>query len=125
LTRPNCCAFAPIKTELILDAAVEQRRREDAKAEDKAILAISPKSGTFTWQVKAKPRPNLPFPSAFFASSRLCCSHPIVAIGMKSQKPLRVAWRGLRHLFIQYISNLLDEQPQTHLQAREELRLCQ
>jgi hypothetical protein len=31
-----------------LDAAVEQRRREDAKAENKARLAISPKSGTFT-----------------------------------------------------------------------------
>jgi hypothetical protein len=29
---------------LSLDAAVEQRRREDAKAENKAMLVISPKS---------------------------------------------------------------------------------
>jgi hypothetical protein len=64
------------------DAAVEQRRREDAKAENKAMLAISPKSETFTWQVNTKPLPNLPFPIAFFASSRLCCSHAIAAFRM-------------------------------------------
>jgi hypothetical protein len=46
------------------DAAVEQRRREGAKAENKAMLTISPKSETFTWQVKAKPLPNLRFPGA-------------------------------------------------------------
>jgi hypothetical protein len=39
-----------------LDAAVEQRRHEDAKAENKAMLAISQKSETFTWQVNPKPR---------------------------------------------------------------------
>jgi hypothetical protein len=33
---------------LNLDAAVEQRRREDAKAENKAMLAVSPKPETFT-----------------------------------------------------------------------------
>lgn len=56
------------------DAAVEQRRREDAKAENNATLAISPKSETFTVQVNRKPPPSLPFASSFFASSRLCCS---------------------------------------------------
>ena len=57
-----------------LDAAVEQRRREDAKAENNATLAISPKSETFTVQVNPKPPPSLLFASSFFASSRLCCS---------------------------------------------------
>ena len=60
---------------IYLDAAVEQRRREDAKAENNATLAISPKSETFTVQVNRKPPPSLPFASSFFASSRLCCSH--------------------------------------------------
>ena len=60
-----------------LDAAVEQRRREDAKAENNATLAITPKSETFTGQVNPKPPPSLPFASSFFASSRLCCSRPI------------------------------------------------
>jgi hypothetical protein len=54
-----------------MDAAVEQRRREDAKAENKATLAISPQLGTFTLQVNPNPHPDLPFPSSFFASSRL------------------------------------------------------
>ena len=38
-----------------LDAAVEQRRREDAKPENKAMLAISPKAETFTWRVNPNP----------------------------------------------------------------------
>ena len=59
---------------IYLDAAVEQRRREDAKAENNATLAISPKSETFTVQVNPKPPPSLLFASSFFASSRLCCS---------------------------------------------------
>jgi hypothetical protein len=43
-----------------LDAAVEQRRHEDAKAKSKAMLAISTRSETFTWQVNPNPSPNLP-----------------------------------------------------------------
>ena len=46
---------------IYLDAAVEQRRHEDAKAEDKAMPAISPKPETLTWQVNPNPPPSLPF----------------------------------------------------------------
>ena len=58
---------------IYLEAAVEQRRHEDAKAENNATLAISPKSEAFAWQVNPKPPPSSPFASSFFASSRLCC----------------------------------------------------
>jgi hypothetical protein len=42
-------------SELNLDTAVEQRRHEDAKAENKPMLAISPRSETCTWQVNPNP----------------------------------------------------------------------
>ena len=58
-------------------SGMPQLNSEDAKAQNKAILATSSKSETFTWQVNPNPPPNLPFPVSFFASSRLCCSHPI------------------------------------------------
>ena len=45
-----------------------------AKAQNKAMLAISPKSETFTWQVNPNPPVNLPFPTSFFASSQ--CNIP-------------------------------------------------
>jgi hypothetical protein len=45
---------------IILEAAVEQRRHEDAKAETKAMLAISPKPENFTWQVNPNPPPEPP-----------------------------------------------------------------
>ena len=45
----------PSLSRLNLDAAVEQRRREDAKAENKAMLTISPKSETIT--LHANPNP--------------------------------------------------------------------
>jgi hypothetical protein len=38
-----------------LDAAVEQRRREDAKAENKEWLAFSPVPADVTWQVNPPP----------------------------------------------------------------------
>jgi hypothetical protein len=66
-----------------LHAAVEQRRHEDAKAENKALLAPSPKPETFTRQVNPNHPPNLPFPGFGFASSRLCCSHPSAAFRVK------------------------------------------
>ena len=54
--------------------SIPQLNSEDAKSENNATLAISPKSETFTVQVNPKPPPGLPFASSFFASSRLCCS---------------------------------------------------
>jgi hypothetical protein len=69
-----------------LDAEVEQRRHEDAKAGNKAALAILAKSETFTWQVNPNPLPNLPFSSSFFASWRLCCSHPVAGFRMKNAR---------------------------------------
>ena len=53
---------------------VEQRRREVAKAENEAMLAVSPKSEVLTWQANTKQLLNLPFPSVFFASSQ--CKRP-------------------------------------------------
>jgi len=56
-----------------------QLNSEDTKTrrlEDKAMPAISPKSEAFTWQVIPNPPQHPPFPSSFFASSRLRCSHP-------------------------------------------------
>jgi hypothetical protein len=56
-------------TPMNLDAAVEQRRREDAKAENKAMLAISPLSGTFTGQVNPNPHPDFSLPPIFWTIS--------------------------------------------------------
>jgi hypothetical protein len=85
--------FRGVRSQAGQDAAVEQRRREDAKEENKAMLAISPKSENPTWKVSAKPLPNLPFPSAFFASSRLCCSHPIAEFHLLTSALLVVSRR--------------------------------
>jgi hypothetical protein len=57
------------------------------------MRVISPKSETPTSQVNAKPLPNLPVPSAFFASSRLCCSNPI-GVGPWSNIPRDGALAG-------------------------------
>jgi hypothetical protein len=45
------CHFGPLAGAVDLDAAVEQRRREDAKAENKERLAFSPVPADVTWQV--------------------------------------------------------------------------
>jgi hypothetical protein len=63
--------------ELILDSAVEQRRREDAKVENKGMAGISPKPEKLHLAGEPKSPLNLPFPDAFFASLRLSCSNPI------------------------------------------------
>ena len=72
----NCCKWLQINSTFFtvrslwfsLDAAVEQRRREDAKPENQAMLAISPKAETFIWQVNPNHPQNCLFPAL---SSRL------------------------------------------------------
>jgi hypothetical protein len=54
--------------ELNLDAAVEQRRREDAKAENTARLVFSLAPEDFTWQVNPNHHRARGPPALFFAS---------------------------------------------------------
>jgi hypothetical protein len=83
---------------LKLDAAVEQRSREDAKAENKARRAIRPKSATFTWQVDPNPPPNMPSHSSFLASSRLGCSLLTAEFKLKGSPPASEEHQNVRFL---------------------------
>jgi hypothetical protein len=74
-----------------LNSAVEQQRHEDAKAGNQGMHGTSPKSEAFTWQVNPNHPANLPLPGFFFASSRLCCSHPFA--GFRMNPPDEIATR--------------------------------
>ena len=81
------CPFRPAAgpraaNRVTLKAAVEQRRRKDAKAENEAFLARSPGPEPFTWRVRPRPLRNGRFFALSFASSRLRCSRPMAAFRM-------------------------------------------